>query len=787
MALRNIKSKIIFNVSLIAFIGGLLTALATGITSYNHELSNEETTLILNSQKEAEKISVFLSSAHELTNILAQNREIAAWLENKAGAKNNERIFDILNESNLKGYYSEIDIINNDGIVSASTNPNANNLDQSNSPYFKKSIFGYDDTVALLNPVSNDIDYYFSQAIKNNNNQVIGVIAAKMKAKNINSLLETTTSNQTNLLVDENGIVIYSADNNKLRKSLAPLDDATLKKITEEKRFPGLKIESLGYNAISDAIKNNPTESQNIKLFVNNQNETVTVSPISNSPFVLLTENSSKFSQTIAMRFGVLLFLPNLLTTAVILLLIYLLITKLLGPLEGLKKTAEAIGLGNFNQKKQITSGDELEELEDVLIKTSHQLETAYSEMEEKVKQRTAEIEKKNLQAEKTNQAMLNIMEDIEKERDKVENLAKDLNKFKLALDNTSEQVIITDKDGTILYANKGTEKVTGYKIKEVIGKKSKELWRIVSDPKEEEKFWNNLTVNKKSFAGELKNRNKVSNEYISYTTITPILNENKEVEFLISLSHDITKEKEVDKAKTEFVSLASHQLRTPLSSINWYAEMLIAGDAGKLNDDQEGFVKEIYKGNQRMVDLVNSLLDVSRLELGTFQINPELINLADPAKSVINELKPGISAKKLKIDFQCEENLPEIKADQKLIRIIFQNLLSNAVKYTPDGGKIGVSLSKEEKYLLLKVSDTGYGIPSNQQDKTFTKLFRADNVKAKDTEGTGLGLYIIKQIVDNSGGQISFESEEDKGTTFFVRLPLTGMKKKEGTKALGE
>jgi signal transduction histidine kinase len=130
-------------------------------------------------------------------------------------------------------------------------------------------------------------------------------------------------------------------------------------------------------------------------------------------------------------------------------------------------------------------------------------------------------------------------------------------------------------------------------------------------------------------------------------------------------------------------------------------------------------------------------------------------------------------------------DEVPMIMLDPKLIRIIFQNLISNAVKYTPSRGKVEVTVKNIGDNLEIVVSDTGYGIPANQQDKVFTKLFRADNIQAMDTEGTGLGLYIIKSVLDESGGKISFVSKENKGTTFTVVLPMTGMKVKTGSKKL--
>jgi len=230
-----------------------------------------------------------------------------------------------------------------------------------------------------------------------------------------------------------------------------------------------------------------------------------------------------------------------------------------------------------------------------------------------------------------------------------------------------------------------------------------------------------------------------------------------------------------IDKAKTEFVSLASHQLRTPLTAINWYTEMLLAGDAGKVLPKQKKYLKEIYSGNQRMVGLVNALLSASRLELGTFVFEPEPTDVGALVQSTIAEQKVLLRLKKIQFSTTMEKGLPRVYADPKLLRVIVQNLLSNAIKYTPEDGSISLTVSVDEhaQQMLILVSDTGYGIPKSQQDKIFSKLFRADNARMKDAEGTGLGLYIVKSIVEHAGGTVSFTSEENKGSVFTVALPL--------------
>jgi PAS domain S-box-containing protein len=376
------------------------------------------------------------------------------------------------------------------------------------------------------------------------------------------------------------------------------------------------------------------------------------------------------------------------------------------------------------------------------------------------------------------NKALLNILEDLSlNEKEILKKKAID----EAILSSIGDGLVVVNKAGKITYVNQAFEKMVGWTSEEVLGRHIVEVVPRESEKGEIVLF--NERVLTKVLSGEVVIADltnpfyyirKDKTRFPASSIVNPILLDG-EIIGVVETFRDITKDKDIDRAKTEFVSLASHQLRTPLSTVSWYTEMLLSGDVGKLSKEQNKYLNEVYKGNQRMVSLVNALLSVSRMDLGTFTLESEPTDIVLLVRSVVREQKPQIDRKKLKFSLESESNIPFIQTDSKLLSMVVQNLLSNSVKYTKDRGKIKISISvdKVKKILLFKISDTGYGIPKNQQDKIFTKLFRADNVREKDTEGTGLGLYIVKAIVDNSGGKVWFESEEDVGTTFYISLPF--------------
>ncbi|HUQ30268.1 MAG TPA: PAS domain-containing sensor histidine kinase [Candidatus Paceibacterota bacterium] len=418
-----------------------------------------------------------------------------------------------------------------------------------------------------------------------------------------------------------------------------------------------------------------------------------------------------------------------------------------------------------------------------------------HADCKKDVAQLRLQLEAASRELEETKNVARNLLDSLKEEQDV---LARAKAKDETLLSSIGDGLIAVDKDGVITLVNPSACAMLGVKEEEVIGNKIYDILPVAYEngtpiPREERLIYRaiatrQMVVNDPSQITCFLRKD--GTRFPSSITATPILFKDELVGAIESF-RDITHEREIDRVKSEFVSLASHQLRTPLSTINWYAEMLVAGDAGVLTDEQKKYVEEIYKGNQRMVELVNALLNVSRLELGTFVIDPEPTDVIAIAKDVVQELEPKIFERKMDMKESYAADVPSMKVDPNLMRIVFQNLVSNAVKYTPPEGHVTLAVESVDgpegsKRLQITVSDNGFGIPKDAQAKIFTKLYRADNVRIRETDGTGLGLYIVKSILDQTGGGISFVSEENKGTIFTAFLPLEGMRKREGTKALG-
>ena len=341
-----------------------------------------------------------------------------------------------------------------------------------------------------------------------------------------------------------------------------------------------------------------------------------------------------------------------------------------------------------------------------------------------------------------------------------------------------SNGVIMFDLDKKATISNQAAQKMTGFPER---GFYLSELAKLLDSQDEKEvvqKISETLKTGETHSFEEMK-----MSRFIYEVIITPIHDNDKNIVGGAIILHDITHIKEIERMKTEFVSVASHQLRTPLTAIMLFSEMFANEEVGKLNSNQKDYIENIQQSTKRMIRLVNDLLNVSRIETGRLKVEPVLTELDKFIQSIIDESMPLVKNNKGKIIFKKPATkLPKIPIDQTLIQQVVHNLITNAIRYSSVGNcSILVKLERKKDNYLISVKDNGIGIPPEAQVRIFQKFFRADNAQKKEVGGSGLGLYVVKMIVEASGGKIWFESKKGKGTTFFVSLPKKGMKNKEG------
>ncbi len=342
--------------------------------------------------------------------------------------------------------------------------------------------------------------------------------------------------------------------------------------------------------------------------------------------------------------------------------------------------------------------------------------------------------------------------------------------KIQLILDNFIDGLLILDSNKKIGSVNPPAERFLKIHEDDVCGKTLESLsknGRIKELSKVLEKEKKQVLRKEISF---------LNGDLVLEVTSKFIFSHREKIAILISL-HDMSREKVVERMKSQFVSIAAHQLRTPLSIIKWSLSMLLEGDLGILTKEQKDLIVKTYDTNERMIRLINDLLNVARIEEGRFMYKPKTVDLVEVVDLIIDNARPLAKGKDIDLTFKKpkDESSKIVKADIEKLSLAIKNLVENAIFYTKNGGTVIVSVKRKKDQVVFSVKDNGIGLPKKQWSRIFTKFFRADNAIRMETEGTGLGLFITKNIIEAHGGKIGFKSKENEGTTFTFHLPAIG------------
>ncbi len=232
---------------------------------------------------------------------------------------------------------------------------------------------------------------------------------------------------------------------------------------------------------------------------------------------------------------------------------------------------------------------------------------------------------------------------------------------------------------------------------------------------------------------------------------------------------------KKMNGLKSDWISISAHQLRTSLSAIKWILKMFLDKDFGIMTPEQDGFMRKAYDSNERMLTLVNEMLSLNHVERTSLHYDFIPTDIIALIESVLFDFTGESYKKGVEIIFlKPDTAIPSVSLDVEKIRVVIQNLIENAIKYSGRGDRVIISIHRKDAFIEVNVKDTGIGIPENEQNKIFDKFYRATNAQAKDTIGSGIGLYTTKEIIEKHGGKMWFESIEKSGSTFFFSLPVT-------------
>jgi len=345
-------------------------------------------------------------------------------------------------------------------------------------------------------------------------------------------------------------------------------------------------------------------------------------------------------------------------------------------------------------------------------------------------------------------------------------------------LSSIGEGVLAFDQAGKIIMLNTTGEYITGYLEEEVTGKPPEEVLEFSdkekkSIPAEDLPMKKVLSLGRPITIGEIYLKKRNGEFFPAWLSCAATRDADDKVIGGIIVFRDISEELQVEQMKQELISIATHELRTPITGIKGYLDMILEGDTGKVGPDTKETIAEIVKINQRLADLVDDLLNVGRIEQGRIEFRPVAMDLGKLIADVVDEL--SIQAKdkglELKSEIRMTNDEIKVKADPERVRQILINLVGNAIKYT-ETGSVTVSTEQEEKMVAVHVKDSGIGMDQEAQKRLFEKFYRVKTEKTRQITGTGLGLWIVKQLVEKQGGRIWIESEEGKGSTFHFSLP---------------
>ncbi|HUX35489.1 MAG TPA: PAS domain S-box protein [Candidatus Paceibacterota bacterium] len=368
---------------------------------------------------------------------------------------------------------------------------------------------------------------------------------------------------------------------------------------------------------------------------------------------------------------------------------------------------------------------------------------------------------------------ILAISRDITERKKAEEALRESEERFRKIFENGQYGIILTGPDSRFVKVNPAFCKITGFTEAELLTKKFSDITHAENIKADTEAVPKLISGEMPYYHTEKRYIRKDSREIWVNLLVSVIRNADGSFMYFLGMVEDITKEKEIEKVKNDFLTIASHQLRTPLSGTRWLIETLNKPFIGKLNKKQKEYLDELYKVNAKMLALVGDLLNLLRLESGDLAVSIKKSAVSKFSDDILAMMENAAKNKGVVLKgIPKEKGEITVDTDFQIVVNILESFVSNSIEYSRTGEEVSLDAVENEDSVVLSVKDTGIGIPKDEQDRIFERFYRASNAKSIRPGGTGLGLSIASTLAKNIGAKLSFESEEGKGSTFYLRLP---------------
>lgn len=359
-------------------------------------------------------------------------------------------------------------------------------------------------------------------------------------------------------------------------------------------------------------------------------------------------------------------------------------------------------------------------------------------------------------------------------------------NRFDVVLTSMSEGVIMVDTNYRITLGNSAAHRMFG--AEELVGKDVVEalpLFNGINRLSRENRAITRALTEGKTTVIEINDnflyQDSAGNRVPIAAVTTPLVVGTK-VEGAVIVFRDVTAEKEIEEVQSSFIAIASHQLRTPLTGMRWFSEMLLSGDAGEITEIQKHYIQRVYEGTERMISLVGLLLKLAWAESGRVSTTPRPSDVKILVEETITSIRGVLSSQSHRIILRLDPDpFPSMNIDAPMFKQVLRNLLTNALAYSPKEKQVALTIAKKEDIVEVSVKDEGSGISKKDQPRIFERFFRSEFATSTSPDGWGLDLALAKDIVKAWGGDIRFVSEEGKGSTFSFSIPLSGMEKHKG------